>query len=74
MTPENFCYWLQGRNELADDPSTPPTQEQWAVIREHLSLVFDKRTALPEPEPRFTPPVPLNPDWPIRPFDTRPIC
>lgn len=46
MTPEQFCYWLQGRAEL--DPN-PPTSEQWESIREHLSLVFKKET-----KPAFT--------------------
>jgi hypothetical protein len=41
MTPENFCYWLQGRVEFSDKC---PTQEEWALITEHLKLVFDKRT------------------------------
>lgn len=48
MTPEQFCYWLQGRAEL--DP-VPPTPEQWQSIREHLDLVFDK----------VTPPIELKP-------------
>lgn len=37
MTPEQFCYWLQGRAEL---DSAPPTTEQWKSIREHLKTVF----------------------------------
>jgi len=41
MTPEQFCYWLQGKAEL--DP-TPPTPEQWDSIREHLALVLVKVT------------------------------
>ncbi|HEX8579911.1 MAG TPA: hypothetical protein VF655_10000 [Allosphingosinicella sp.] len=41
MTPEQFCYWLQGRAEF--DP-TPPTPEQWQSIREHLQTVFTKVT------------------------------
>lgn len=41
MTPEQFCYWLQGRAEL--DP-TPPDEAQWQSIREHLSTVFEKET------------------------------
>lgn len=41
MTPENFCYWLQGRVEFSDKC---PTQEEWTLITEHLKLVFDKRT------------------------------
>lgn len=48
MSPEQFCYWLQGRAEL--EPS-PPTPEQWQSIREHLDLVFHK----------VTPPLELNP-------------
>jgi hypothetical protein len=42
MTTENFCYWMQGFAELT---STPPTQEQWDLIKEHLSLVFEKQTS-----------------------------
>lgn len=41
MTPENFCYWLQGRVEL--HPAMI-TEEEWQCIKEHLSLVFDKQT------------------------------
>lgn len=48
MTPENFCYWLQGRAELR---SEPPTPEEWECIRNHLSLVFNK----------VTPPGPVKP-------------
>ena len=33
MTPENFCYWLQGRAELA---SEAPTPEQWTLIKQEL--------------------------------------
>lgn len=41
MTPENFCYWLQGKAELHPNP---PTKEQWQAIREHLDLVMTKVT------------------------------
>jgi len=41
MTPEQFCYWLQGFNEVA---GAQPTPEQWVVIKDHLKTVFDKRT------------------------------
>lgn len=43
MTPENFCYWLQGALEII-----PKNQElditQLTIIRDHLSLVFSKVT------------------------------
>lgn len=42
MNSERFTYWLQGFAELSGD--TVPTQEQWDVIREHLSSVFHKTT------------------------------
>lgn len=41
MTPEQFVYWMQGFAELH---SAPPSPEQWQAIRDHLALVFDKRT------------------------------
>lgn len=41
MTPENFCYWLQGKAELHPDV---PTKEQWQAIQEHLQLVMTKVT------------------------------
>ena len=55
MTPEQFCCWLQGRAEL---DATPPTEEQWRSIREHLALVFTKVT-----RPITPVPTPLQ-DWP----------
>jgi hypothetical protein len=42
MTPENFCYWLQGFAELN---GTAPTPQQWESIKEHLALVFNKVTS-----------------------------
>jgi len=41
MTPENFCYWLQGFSELNGQA---PTEDQWKSIAEHLELVFKKVT------------------------------
>lgn len=39
MTPEQFCYWLQGRAELVP---TPPNEAEWTAIRDHLQAVFKK--------------------------------
>lgn len=41
MTPEQFCYWLQGRAELVP---TPPSEAEWTAIRDHLKAVFNKVT------------------------------
>lgn len=41
MTSEQFAYWLQGFSELNE---SPPTPEQWALIKSHLELVFQKVT------------------------------
>jgi hypothetical protein len=41
MTPEQFCYWLQGFGELSTEPPTP---EQWRSIKEHLATVYRKVT------------------------------
>lgn len=41
MTTEQFAYWLQGFAELNTEP---PTAEQWQAIRDHLALVFEKKT------------------------------
>ena len=40
MTPENFVYWLQGYFELNDRDEL--TNEQVAIIKEHLGLCFEK--------------------------------
>lgn len=41
MTAEQFAYWLQG---FAEIQRTPPTGEQWFIIKDHLDLVFNKVT------------------------------
>lgn len=51
MTPENFCYWLQGFMELTN-PNVL-NENQVKILKEHLSLVFDKVTSDIDP----------NPDW-----------
>lgn len=54
MTPEQFCYWLQGRAELM--PETPPTAAEWKMIGEHLATVFKKVTPpLQQPAPARSP-------------------
>jgi hypothetical protein len=43
MTPEQFCYWLQGFAELSEgEPS--PDSAQWQMIKDHLGEVFNKVT------------------------------
>lgn len=37
MTPQEFCYWLQGFFELADPQRL--TEKQVQVIEQHLDLV-----------------------------------
>lgn len=40
MTPEQFCFWLNGFVELRDCEA--PTQYQWQVICNHLREVFQE--------------------------------
>lgn len=42
MSPEQFCYWLQGFLEISQVQGVTPEQTQ--VIRDHLGLVFEKKT------------------------------
>lgn len=55
MNPEQFCYWLQGFGELN---GSPPTDEQWKAINEHLALVFKKVTPS---SPGYITPPPFTP-------------
>lgn len=41
MTPEQFCYWLQGMVEVDVNTLTPL---QVKAIKDHLNLVFKKVT------------------------------
>lgn len=67
MTPEQFCYWLQGITEY--DTHGTPNDTQWQVIKDHLATVFHKVTPKvpspvynPNPFPVLTPVVsPGNP-------------
>ena len=42
MDAKTFCYWLQGAFELTG--ATEFNEEQTAMIKEHLQLVFTKVT------------------------------
>ncbi len=54
MTPENFCYWLQGLFEVGGAESLNSAQTQ--IVKDHLALVFTKVT------PQYPYPVDLHPD------------
>lgn len=41
MSPENFCFWLQGYFELGGENLSP---QQVQIIKDHLALVFNKVT------------------------------
>ncbi|MDX1471902.1 MAG: hypothetical protein R3213_10430 [Flavobacteriaceae bacterium] len=43
MSPESFCYWLNGLFELSDVQELTPKQVE--IIKEHLALVFNKVTS-----------------------------
>lgn len=58
MTPEQFCYWLQGRAELR--PDEIPSPGEWQSIREHLATVFNKVT------PPVWPQMPTSLKHPLR--------
>lgn len=49
MTPENFCYWLQGWYEINKSGKlgvpTPTNQQSWEIYN-HLQLVFHKVTPI----------------------------
>lgn len=42
MTPQDFCYWLQGFLEIAEPEQI--NGQQLIQIRNHLQLVFNKVT------------------------------
>lgn len=46
MNSEKFVYWLQGFVELTESDGGSPhiSEKQWLVIKDHLKLVFDKKT------------------------------
>lgn len=42
MNEQTFCFWLQGFVELTESDTI--SEKQWLVIKDHLKLVFDKKT------------------------------
>lgn len=56
MEAQQFCYWLQGFAEL--NSGVPPNDMQWKAIRDHLAMVFEKKT-----QP-YNIPLPRNPNGP----------
>ena len=48
MTSRDFVYWLQG---FAEIHGRAPTDEQWAVIKNHLNLVFKHEIDPSMPDP-----------------------
>lgn len=40
MKASEFCYWLQGFFELRDESYAGLNQEQVAMIKRHLAMVF----------------------------------
>lgn len=59
MTPENFCYWLQGYFELREKGSgnVPMNVAQVSEIREHLKLVFEPKSIVMDTEAKIMPDV-----------------
>lgn len=54
MSPQDFCYWLQGHFEL--NGGTGMSERQGAIIKKQLALVFTKVAP--------TPPTPFSPRFP----------
>lgn len=65
MTPEQFCYWLQGFAEITqtDQCFSGPQPHEWKIITDHLNLVFKKETPNYNITPVFGPKVDPNRWW-----------
>ena len=44
MTPQDFCYFLQGYLEISGTETLDARQTQ--IIKDHLDLVFNKATPI----------------------------
>lgn len=63
MNERDFVYWLQGFFEMTNVENL--TKEQVKMIKDHLSLVMEKKTPqLGAPTPIATP----TQDWPLTPI------
>jgi hypothetical protein len=65
MKAESFTYWLRGFVELTD--GSLPTGSQWAMIKEHLDLVFNKQTGGSPGAVPVNPSVVPNDYYPVSP-------
>jgi len=72
MTAEQFAYWLQGFMEVGQPREL--NHDQIQVIKDHLKLVFEKKTPERSTEPVIVPKVVptttqpyTDPDWTWRP-------
>lgn len=63
MTPEQFCYWLQGFVEM--NPNAMLTGTQWIIVKDHLKLVMNKQT--PNRFPGNVQIAPIFPNSPLYP-------
>ena len=56
MTPNDFCYWLQGFLEVANPENM--NEEQLKIVKQHLELVFKNVTGqkevLTDGRPKFS--------------------
>lgn len=76
MTAEQFAYWLQGFMEVGQPRELNHNQIQ--VIKDHLKLVFDKKTPdrdLHGTDPVIAPTQPYTgPDWTWKPNQYTVTC
>lgn len=74
MSPESFCYWLQGFFELSQHSEVPNTlnEKQVEEIKNHLKLAMTKAT--PELSPQKEIQLPLFPNHPTISPPFYPVC
>ncbi len=60
MTPNDFCYWLQGHFEMSEDKVL--SVRQCKMVQDHLKLVFKKETPIFK-DLMVTDPLGLKPHW-----------
>ena len=58
MSPDSFCYWLNGFFEISDQKELTPQQVQ--IIKDHLDLVFKKVTPIYNDYIGFTPKIQIG--------------